>query len=72
MRKREILKILAWSAYFSAIVYLIILHPQYVNHFHDPLSEVQKIIVFIFMIFIFFITGVILKKFRLIRKYFLF
>jgi len=61
MRKREILKILVWSAYFSAIVYFVILHPYYVDRFHDPLSELQKIIISLLMFIIFVIIGLLVK-----------
>lgn len=68
MKKKEILKILAWSAYFSAIVYLIILHPCYVDHFHDPLPEIQKVVISIIMFLIFVTTGLFIRAFECFKK----
>jgi len=64
MKKKEILKILAWSAYYSAIVYLIILHPYYIDHFEDPLSEIQKVVISIIMFFIFIVVGLFYECFK--------
>jgi len=61
MRKREILKILAWSAYFAMLVYFIIFHPYYVDRFHDPLSEIQKVTISIIMFLIFIAVGLLVR-----------
>jgi len=67
-RCRNYKEILIWSIYFSAIVFFIILHPEYTQPVQETLTEVQKVVISVIMFFIFNIMGLLTRLLECLRK----